>query len=320
MNQKLKTGTLAALIALSPSVRAQATSADEDPSRREVVAIHGVRFAEALVDKWITEYSALHPEVAFALDHEADDAGALTVIPLPDAPASPATPTATTTVSFGRYAVLPIAGEDNALPDQLTKKKLNDKRLRELFFEKDLTDADFDPNAKEKYDARVYSGVGSHSVAHSFAGHFGYDTGRLKGKKIAGDDIYLNSAVQKDAKGVSFNALNYVFDIRSRRLTEGLVLLPLDVKKEYLDVLAAPDLDATIAMLERASIDLIPVGELTFVLPDRAGPATLRFLEWTLTEGQRYIHPFGFLRLDAPTIAHQQKKIAALETKWLANK
>ncbi|MDR0540674.1 MAG: hypothetical protein LBH19_00515, partial [Dysgonamonadaceae bacterium] len=164
----------------------------------------------------------------------------------------------------------------------------------------------------------VYSGNSSYSVSHSFAGHFGYEVSRLKGKKIAGDDIYLNNAVKKDLKGVSFNNLNYIFDLKSRRLNDGVALLPLDLKKEYAEVLDAQNLDETIALLENREIDLIPVEELAFVLPEKVNPTVIKFLEWALSEGQDYIHSFGFLRLDTKTIAQQQKKLSTLETNLMA--
>jgi hypothetical protein len=126
--------------------------------------------------------------------------------------------------------------------------------------------------------------------------------------------------VKKDIKGVSFNNLNYIFDIKSRHLNDGIVLLPLDVKKEYAEVLDLQNLDETIALLENKNIDLIPVEELTFVLPEEVNPATLQFLEWALSQGQDYIHSFGFLRLDTKTLAQQRKHISELGTKLLANK
>jgi ABC-type phosphate transport system substrate-binding protein len=319
MNRKVKIASLILLIAISGSVNAQTTGATANPAQQEVVYIKGVRFVDALLEKWITEYSKTHPGVSLSIADK--DAHELSIEVIPsgirddNALQAPAT-----TVSFGKYAVLPIAGKDNALPDELKKKKLNEKRIRELFFEKDFLAEDSEPDKKEKYDATVYSSNGSYSVSHSFAGHFGYEASSLKGKKIAGDDIYLNNAVKKDVKGVSFNNLNYIFNLESRQLNDGLTLLPLDVKKEYAEVLNVQNLDETIALLENKNIDLIPVEELSFVLPGKVNPATLQFLEWALSEGQDYINPFGFLRLDTKTIAQQQKKISALEIKQLANK
>jgi ABC-type phosphate transport system substrate-binding protein len=318
MNRKVKTLSLIVLIAISSSTSAQTAGATVHPAGQETVYIKGVRFTDALLEKWISEYSKAHPGVSLSIEEGRDaHEPSIEVVPsgIRDDNALQAT-----TVSFGKYAVLPIAGKDSALPDELKKKKLNEKRIRELFFEKDVLAEDYEPDKKEKYDVTVYSGNSSWSVSHSFAGHFGYEASSLKGRKIAGDDIYLNSAVKKDVKGISFNNLNYIFSIESRQLNDGIALLPLDVKKEYAEVLNVQNLDETIALLENKQIDLIPVEELTFVLPENVSPATLQFLEWALSEGQDYIHPFGFLQLDTKTIAQQQKKISLLETKLLANK
>ncbi|MDR0560597.1 MAG: hypothetical protein LBG92_10530 [Prevotellaceae bacterium] len=315
MNRKVKTLSLIVLIAVSSSVNAQTTGAAVNPEKQETVYIKGIKFVDALLEKWIDEYSKTHPDVLLSIAGKDIREHAIEIVPsgiLDDNALQ-------TTVSFGKYAILPIAGKNNALNDELKRKKLNEKRIKELFFEKDIFAEDYEPDRKEKYDATVYSGNSSFSVSHSFAGHFGYEAGSLKGKKIAGDDIYLNSAVQKDVKGVSFNHLNYIFNIKSRHLNDGIALLPLNVKKEYAEVLNVQNLDETIALLENQEIDLIPVKELAFVLPEKVNPAVIQFLEWALSEGQDYIHPFGFLQLDTKTIARQQRKISALGTDLLAN-
>jgi ABC-type phosphate transport system substrate-binding protein len=319
MNSKVLKFGLMILILIGGSANAQTKSAAAIPAQQEVVYIKGVRFVEALLEKWVEEYAKAQPGATVLIAKGASE-GAIEIVPKPERDDDRALPTAPTSVFFSRYAILPIAGKDNALPEDLKKKRLNRKRIKELFFEKDLLAEDSDPDAGKSLAATVYSGSGSYSVSHSFAEHFGYEAGSLKGKKIAGDDIYLNHAVKKDANGISFNNLNYVFDIKSRRLNEGIVLLPLDLKKEYAEVLNAPDLDQTIALLENKSIDLIPVEELAFVLPEKLSPAAIAFLEWALTEGQSYVNPFGFLRLDTKTIARQQQKVSALGTKLLANK
>jgi len=103
-------------------------------------------------------------------------------------------------------------------------------------------------------------------------------------------------------------------------LNDDIALLPLDLKKEYAEVLNGQNLDATIALLENKNIDLIPVEELVFVLPKDVNPVVIQFLEWALSEGQDYIHSFGFLQLDEKALTQQRKQLSALETKLLANK
>jgi ABC-type phosphate transport system substrate-binding protein len=319
MNRKVKNLSLILLIAVNVSVNAQTTSATGNSASQEIVYIKGIRFVDALLEKWISEYSKTHPDVSLSFAGKDVNKHSIEVIPF-EIQEDDTLQTSTTIVSFGKYAILPIAGKNNALPDELKKKKLNGKRLKELFFEKDILAEDYEPDKKEKYDITVYSGNHPYSVSRSFAGHFGYETSSLKGKKIAGDDVYLNNAVKKDTKGVSFNNLNYIFNTESRRLNEDIVLLPLDLKKEYAEILNLQNLDETITLLENKNIDLIPVEELTFVLPGKINPATLQFLEWALSEGQDNLRTFGFLRLDDKALTQQRKQISALETKLLANK
>jgi ABC-type phosphate transport system substrate-binding protein len=313
MKKEVKQLSWVALIAVAGFVNVPAASAKVPPAPQEV-NIKSVRFVDALLEKWISEYSKTHPDVSLSVADKEDANEQSIRILLFDTEKDKALQNQKTVIPFGRYAVLPIAGKDNTLPDELKKKKLNEKRIKELFFEKNILDDDYEPNKKEKYDATVYSNNNTGSVSHLFAGHFGFETVRLKGKKIAGDDIYLNNAVRKDAKGISFNNLNYIFNTESRRLNDGIVLLPLDIGKESVEVLNRQNLDEIITLLENKNIDLIPVEELAFVLPEEINPATLQFLKWTLTEGQEYVHTFGFLRLDAKTVARQQKQISELET------
>jgi hypothetical protein len=294
--------------------------ATDSPERQGVVYVKGARFVDALLERWVAEYAREYPEAALRVGEATEVESLIVVAPL-GKPNDSTLLAESTVIPFGRYAILPIAGENHVLLDEWRKTKLNEKRLKELYFEKDMLAGDGDPEGKARYEgATIYSGNGSGSVSHPFAGHFGYGTGRLRGKRIAGDDIHLNSAVRRDERGVSFNLLNYVFDIESRKLNEGIALLPLDLRKEDAEVLSRPDLDETIALLESREIRLIPVEELVFVLPETVNPATLHFLAWALSKGQDYIHSFGFLRLDGKTIAREQRQLSELGTRLLAEK
>ncbi|MDR2385639.1 MAG: hypothetical protein LBD80_08285 [Tannerella sp.] len=322
MKRKIKKSSWLLLIAIAFSsfVNAQKPSANIEPAReQEVFYIKGIKFVDALLEKWVSEYSKTYPDALPSIAGKDVHEYSIEVVPS-GKQKDDSIQGEKLFIPFGKYAVLPIAGKNNVLLDGFRKKKLNEKRLKELFFDKDIFAEDYEADKKEKYDAVVYSGNNSCSVSHSFAEYFGYETGSLKGKKIAGDDIYLNNAVQKDLKGVSFNNLNYVFNIESRQLNDGIALIPLDLKKEYEKVLNVQNLDETITLLENKNIDLIPVEELAFVLPKKVDLATIGFLEWALSEGQEYIHSFGFLRLDAKTLAQQQKHVSELETKLLVNK
>ncbi|MDR0833707.1 MAG: hypothetical protein LBN93_05910 [Candidatus Symbiothrix sp.] len=274
-------------LAVSASISALAQNNGQD-----VIYIKSVKFATPLLEKWIAEYSKLNPEVKITIADKNIDSEHIDIQLL----ASDEYAGTKFAFSIGRYAVLPIAGKSNTLLGEFQKKKLNSKRIKELFFEKDILDDD--AGEKDKYNATIYSVVNASSTANTFANHFGYEPSKLKGKKISGDDIYLINAVQKDNTGVSFNSLSYIYDIHSRQLKSNIALLPLDLKREYSEVIAEANLDKVIDLLETKSIDLIPVEDINFVTTHTPDAQTEQFLQWVVADGQAYNHQYGFLNAD----------------------
>jgi ABC-type phosphate transport system substrate-binding protein len=290
-----------ALLGFPQAVQAQEinNAAQAAANSKEVIHIKSARFAAPLLEKWIAEYTAANPSVQFiiadknAKQDEVDINLVISDFAKDDLQAKPFS------LAVGRYVVLPFAGTKNTLLDELQKKKLNERRLKELFFEKDVFAEDYDPEDKDKYHATVYSVNHPASISSVFADHFDNNLSGLKGKKIAGDDIYLINAVQKDNTGVSFNYLNYLYDVNSRQLKSNIALLPLDLKKEYSDILSEDNLDKTIALLESKTIDIIPIEEFAFTCSNnKLTPAIQQFLIWVLSDGQTYNHQYGLLQLD----------------------
>jgi ABC-type phosphate transport system substrate-binding protein len=260
------------------------------------ISIKSAKFVTPLIEKWAEEYAKTNADAKIRVANGKEESADLNIAIFGKADGG---------VSVGRYAILPVAGKNNALLADLQKKKLNGKRLKELYFEPDFLDDDYEPTKESKYAATVYSGSHQHSVATAFAVHFGFEPNSLKGKKIAGDDIYLNKAVEKDASGVTFNNLNYIFDLQSRRLKDEIAILPLDLKKDYSETLSEQNLDKTIELLETKKIDLIPVEELTVEIADASNSEIQKFLQWVRTEGQAFNHEFGFLRAESRNLAQK---------------
>ncbi|MDR1879537.1 MAG: substrate-binding domain-containing protein [Tannerellaceae bacterium] len=280
--------------------------------KQEVIYIKSVKFVTPLLNQWISEYAKVKPGIKIVVaDKNTGTEEADIQLLISDSERENLQEGAYYS-SVGRYAVLPVAGKDNPLLDDFGKKRLNAKRLKELFFEKDDLVKHYDAAEKEKYNATVYSGNNPSSVSHAFASHFGFQPGNLKGKKISGDDIYLINAIQKDEKGVSINNLAYLYDVHSRRLKQEIAILPLDLKKEQNAVLETADLDQLIDLLESKSIDLIPVEEISLVFHNDINPAVKEFLQWILSEGQAYNHRFGFLNLDEKRLAQQKEELKAV--------
>lgn len=278
------------------------------PDSPDALRVASARFVEPLVEKWASEYERAHPGRTITVSSDSGDEGVdLHFIASRDEGESAID--GGSIIFTGRYALLPIANEGNPILNELNRKRLNERRLEEFFFETALAGGGAGAGEEPTYDVTVYSGSTPGSSANLFAAHFGYDAADLRGRRISGDDIFLINAVQKDDNGVAFNNLGYIFNLETRQLKEGLALVPLDLKRGQQEVLASADIDRTIALLEEESIPLIPVEHIGFVFRED-NIAAKDFLHWVLTEGQAYNHLYGFLKTGDDLLSEQLKEIA----------
>ena len=120
--------------------------------------------------------------------------------------------------------------------------------------------------------------------------------------------------MKKDNYGITFNNLNYLFDLNSRKLKPQISLLTLDLKKEYSEILSNENLDEIISLLETESPELIPVADIGFIYNKKS--SVTKFLQWIINEGQQYNHEFGFLTLDKKQTVSE---VSRLQSNLLTN-
>lgn len=192
---------------------------------KEVITVSTPKFGSDLINVWIHKYAEIHPEVRFQIIDGKKEQADLNFI------SEITSENQNSYITYvGRYALLPVTTIENPLFEKLSKKRLDKKELKELFFQGDALQK-ADKNSKSFFydELTIYSGTSKTSGANAFASFFGYPTSQLRGKRIAGDDAFLLTAINKDHTGVTFNNLTYIFDLKNRKLPN-LCLIPLDLK------------------------------------------------------------------------------------------
>ena len=307
-NMKKIAFTIALVLSLGLSnAWAEGNNNSTNETNSSVRTIKSPRFARPLVEKWIEEYAKTEPGVTFQLvkgSGNQDNIDLLVSFDNQDAD----TKDFSHIIYFGETAVLPITARSSEAARLLEGKHLNAKKLKQLFFLND----DFDEDVKKNktFEAiTVYSGSNATSVASSFAHNFGEESTNFRGKRIAGDDLFLNTAIAKDPLGVTFNTLSNIFDLQSRHLKSDLSLVGLDLKKDLEKSFTDNGtLDDVLTILENgkpAEVTIEKVG-ITFNSTDGA---VNRFLEWVLENGIKYNHQYGLLNLDSKVAEAQTKKV-----------
>ena len=263
----------------------------EDNNSNSVRTIKSPRFARPLVEKWIEEYAKTEPGVTFQIAKGQGESDLSVAIANQQ---EKNTELISHWIYIGETAVLPITARSSEAARLLEGKHLNAKKLKQLFFLDDEFEEDVKKN--KAFEAiTIYSGSNATSIAGSFAHNFGEESANFRGKRIAGDDLFLNTAIAKDPLGVSFNTLSNIFDLKSRQLKNDLTLVGLDLKKDVADSFNGT-LDDVINSLENgkpAEVAIEKVG-ITFNKKDEA---ISRFLQWVLENGTKYNHQYGLLNL-----------------------
>ena len=269
-----------------------------DASVSSVANVHYVkapRFARPLVEKWITEYAKTQPNVEFQIakgGQNQDDIDLNVVFDNNDKE----TENANHIVYFGEFAVLPITANGSEAAKVLEGKHLNSKKIKQLYFLNDDLDEEV-KKIKQFEKLVIYSGSNATSVANSFAHNFGEESTSFRGKRISGDDLFLNTALTKDPLGVSFNALPNIFDLKSRHIKEDLTIIGLDVKKSLEESFSDKGtLDQIIDALEQGKVQEVTVQKIG-VRYTNADEDVNRFLSWVVTNGTKYNHQYGLLNL-----------------------
>ena len=273
------------------------------------------RFARPLVEKWITEYAKTQPGVEFqiAKGNQSQDNIALNVV---FDNQNTEREEFSHVVYFGEFAVLPITASGSEAAKVLEGKHLNSKKLKQLYFLNDKFDEEVKKN-KQFEKLVIYSGSNATSVASSFAHNFGEESSNFRGKRISGDDLFLNTALAKDPLGVSFNALPNIFDLKSRHIKSELTIIGIDVKKNLEDSFSdKATLDELINVLENGKVQEVAI-EKVGLQYNANDDATAQFLQWVLSNGTKYNHEFGLLNLDNKLAQAQIEKV---KTEFTAQK
>ena len=265
------------------------------------------RFARPLVEKWITEYAKTQPGVEFQIAKGNQNQGSIDLNIVFDNQESNAKDFSHI-VYFGEFAVLPITASGSEAAKVLEGKHLNSKKLKQLFFLDDEFDEDV-KKIKQFEQLVIYSGSNATSVASSFAHNFGEESSNFRGKRISGDDLFLNTALAKDPLGVSFNALPNIFDLQSRHVKSDLSIIGIDVKKNLEENFSdKATLDELITILENDRVSEVAIEKIG-VSYNEGDEALNKFLQWVLINGTKYNHEYGLLNLDNKVAQIEKEKI-----------
>jgi phosphate transport system substrate-binding protein len=135
----------------------------------------------------------------------------------------------------------------------------------------------------------------------------------LKGVGVFGDPG-IADAVKNDKTALGYNNVNYAYDMNTRKPYDGIAVVPLDLNNDGTissDEDFYGSLDDIMEAIASGKYPSPPARDLYFVSKGKPkNIAVLAFLEWIVTEGQKYVHKAGYVNLTEEKVTSDLQKLS----------
>jgi phosphate transport system substrate-binding protein len=159
----------------------------------------------------------------------------------------------------------------------------------------------------------IYTRSDACGAAEMWAKFFGKKQEDLLGVGVFGDPG-LAQAVKKDPLGIGYNNIGYAYDATTRKQIKGLRVVPIDLNnngKIDADEDFYTSMNDLINAIASGKYPSPPARELFFVLKGspKNNKVVTDFIQWVLTDGQKYVNEAGYISLTKDKIDTERKKL-----------
>lgn len=215
-------------------------------------------------------------------------------------------------IAVTKDAVLPTINANNPVIATLMQKGFTLAQFQELF----LTE---NPHYWEEYSGEaninkinVYTRSDACGAAEMWAKYLGKNQESLHGTGVFGDPG-MAEAIKNDRYGIGYNNVAYSFDMNTRTKYPGLEVVPLDLNENgTIDPEESfyGTLDEIMNAIQQGAYPSPPARDLYFVSNGKpTNPLTVAFLNWILTDGQKFVSEAGYVMLTEEKVAHEMGKL-----------
>jgi phosphate transport system substrate-binding protein len=203
-------------------------------------------------------------------------------------------------IAVTKDAVVPTLSASNPILHELLKKGIKKNVFNNIFITGKVKTWGQAIGTKNNAPIRIYTRSDACGAAESWAKYFGKKQEDLLGVGVFGDPG-LALAVRKDPLGVGYNNIGYAYDAKTKQPNPGIKIIPIDINangnidpdENFYDTL-----NDLIAAIANGKYPSPPARDLYFVTKGKPNKkALVAFIQWVLTDGQKYVHEAGYINL-----------------------
>jgi phosphate transport system substrate-binding protein len=307
------------VLALLATGCGQSTSrAQEESALKGTITVSGAWALYPMMVRWGEEFQKLHPGVKFDISAGgagkgmadalmgAADIGMVSRVVYPEEEEKGAF-----WVSVTKDAVFLTVNEKNPVWEDLHQKGVTRETLMGIYITGEITTWGQVVGRPEVTDSiHVFTRSDAAGAPATWAEYLDKKQEDLLGVGVYGDPGVLE-AVIKDPLGIGFNNLNYAFDAQTGKPVAGARVAPLDVNgngqadpEEIYDIK-----EQAINAVNMGRYPSPPARDLNLVTNGKPTGLVKTFLEWVLTDGQKYLDEVGYIQLAGEKLDQELKKL-----------
>ncbi|HOV90373.1 MAG TPA: substrate-binding domain-containing protein [Syntrophorhabdaceae bacterium] len=291
---------------------------DKENVSKTTIRVSGAWALYPMMIKWAEEYNKINPKIR--LDVSAGGAGKgvadalsnLVDIGMVSRDLKPEeVKQGAVFIPVVKDAVFPTINADNPDLKKIMEKGIKKQQFIDLWIKgKQLSWGDITGSSRKDM-VQVYTRSDSCGAAETWANYLGGKNQEdLKGVAVYGDPG-LADAVKKDINGIGYNNLNYAFDSKTALPVKGLMIIPIDINENG-KIEPREQIDTKQKAMNAVATGVYPsppARALYIVTKGHFRNEAKAFLEWVLTEGQKFVEEAGYIKLSEKQIKEAIDKI-----------
>lgn len=215
-------------------------------------------------------------------------------------------------IALTKDAVLPTINTKNPYLNDLKTKGITKTKLKDIYVNGNVIywEEIFGISGNNKI--KVFTRSDACGAAAMWAKYLNTTQEELLGLGVFGDPGVAD-AVKNDIYGIGFNNVIYIYDIKTRIPYKNLEVLPIDFNENgQIDENENfyNKLDSVMKAIKENVYPSPPARDLYFVSKGKPQKTeVLKFIEWILTEGQKFVNEAGYVQLPQEQIQKEVQKI-----------
>ncbi|MCK9218435.1 MAG: PstS family phosphate ABC transporter substrate-binding protein [Bacteroidales bacterium] len=216
-------------------------------------------------------------------------------------------------IAVAKDAVLPTINANNPVLSDLKKKGLTKQKFFDVFITGKIKTWGEAVGNGSKAEVQPFTRSDACGAADMWAKY-------LKGKKQedllglgVNGDPGVADAVRKNKEGIGFNNLGFVYEMKTRKIYQGLDVIPIDLNENgKIDPEESfyQTMDGVIKAINDGVYPSPPARELFLVSGGKpTNPLVVIFLKWILGDGQKFVHEAGYVTIPSEKITEELKKL-----------